>query len=598
MLCPDLCPRFTARIFENVTLGPSPPWLKARLTAAGQRTINNVVDITNYAMLLTGQPLHAFDLDRVEGGRLTVRRATEGEQVQTLDGQTRTLDGEMVVIEDALGPTSIAGLMGGARSEVEPGTSRVLLEVATWNGPNIHRSSWALGLRSEASARFEKGLAPEQCMHAQAIATQLMIELCGATVAPGTIDVGGVPPAGEPIRLRSERVRAILGVEVDPRAPGRDPARAGLRRSQPDEAGLLVAVPAVRRNDVTREVDLIEEVARIDGLERLPVTLPARRGAAGRLTHAQRVRRSAEDLLAGRGLHEIVGWSLTDPGLLDRLRLPSGHELRRVVKLENPLSEDLSIMRPTLMGSLLDAARHNAHRNGPDLALFESGTVYRAREDGNGADEHHALGGLLSGALAPPSWRGQPPQADFFAAKALLEALLGHFHVAFGVEPAGWPFLHPARSVRRARRPRSAGEQLRLGLLGELHPLVAGEWGLARTAVFAIDLGRLARAAEPVVGFAAFGAYPPVRQDIAVIVPDQVALADVLERVREAAGESLEQVRLFDVYAGEQVGEGRRSLALALSFRSAERTLADEDVAPLRGRIVAAIEELGGELRG
>ncbi|HUH80487.1 MAG TPA: phenylalanine--tRNA ligase subunit beta, partial [Solirubrobacteraceae bacterium] len=610
VLCPDLCPRFTARRFENVTIGPSPPWLKARLTAAGQRTINNVVDITNYVMLLTGQPLHAFDLDRVEGARLTVRRAADGEQVETLDGQTRTLDGEMVVIEDALGPTSIAGLMGGARSEVEAGTSRVLLEVATWNGPNIHRSSWALGLRSEASARFEKGLAPEQCMHAQAAAAQLMIELCGAALAPGTIDVGGVPPAGEPILLRSERMRAILGVEVT------GERQAEILRSldfdvEPAAEGLLVGVPAVRRNDVTREIDLIEEVARIDGVERLPATLPARRGAAGRLTHAQRVRRAAEDLLAGRGLHEIVGWSFADPGLLDRLRLPAGHEMRRVVRLENPLSEDLSIMRPTLVGSLLDAARHNAHRNGPDLALFESGTVYRAREDGAGAREHHALGALLSGAPAPPSWRGEAPQADFFAAKALLESLLGHFHVAFGVQAASWPFLHPARSVAVTARTGTGdgagagtgdgaggGEELRLGLLGELHPLVAREWGLARTAVFAIDVGRLALAAEPVVGFRAFGAYPPVRQDIAVIVPEQVALAEVLERVREAAGESLEQVRLFDVYTGEQVGAGRRSLALALAFRSAERTLTDEDVAPLRARIVGAIEALGGELRG
>ena len=337
--------------------------------------------------------------------------------------------------------------MGGARSEVQDDTTRVLMEVATWNGPNIHRSSWALGLRSEASSRFEKGLAPEQCMQAQAVAAQLMVELCGASIAPGTIDVGGVPPAPDPIQP-AQRARA-----GDPRrggrsrAPGRDPAGARLRgRRAPD--GLLVGVPAVRRNDVTREIDLIEEVARIDGVERLPATLPARRGAAGRLSHAQRVRRGAEDLLCGRGLSEIVGWSFADPGLLERLRLPADHELRRVVRLENPLSEDLSIMRPTLVGSLLDAARHNAHRNGPDLALFESGTVYRAREDGAGADEHHALGVLLSGALAPPSWRGQAPAADFFAAKALLESLLGHFHVPFEVQPASWPFLHPAAAWR------------------------------------------------------------------------------------------------------------------------------------------------------
>ncbi|HEX7609769.1 MAG TPA: phenylalanine--tRNA ligase subunit beta, partial [Solirubrobacteraceae bacterium] len=425
--CPDLCPRFTARVFENVTIGPSPLWLRARLAAAGQRSINNVVDITNYAMLLTAQPLHAFDLDRIAGGRLTVRRATPGEGVDTLDGQTRILDEQMVLIEDADGPTSIAGVMGGARSEVEPDTTRVLLEVATWSGPNIHRTSWALALRSEASGRFEKGLQPEQCMHAQAVAAQLMIELCGATLRPGTIDVGEPPPPASAIRLREARVSAILGVPIA-RERQAEILRALDFTAAEAEDGLDVVVPAVRRQDVTREVDLIEEVSRIDGLERLPATLPARRGAAGRLSHAQRLRRAAEDALAGRGLHEIVGWSFTEPSLLDRLRLPADHAMRAVVAVENPLSDGQSIMRPTLLGSLLDAARHNIARNGPDVAIFESGTVYRAG-DGPLADEHHALGALLSGALTPRAWRGEQLQADFFAAKALLGALLERFHL-------------------------------------------------------------------------------------------------------------------------------------------------------------------------
>jgi phenylalanyl-tRNA synthetase beta chain len=620
--CPDLCPRFTARVFEEVTIAPSPPWLKARLTAAGQRTINNVVDITNYAMLLTGQPLHAFDLDRVAGARLIVRRAHDGEQVQTLDSQTRTLDAEMVVIEDGDGPTSIAGLMGGARSEVEPDTTRVLMEVATWNGPNIHRSSWVLGLRSEASGRFEKGLQPEQCMHAQAIATQLMVELCGARVAPGTIDVGPRSAdwvASSPgIRLREARVQAILGVPVA-RARQAQILNALDFATEECEDGLEVSVPALRRDDVTREVDLIEEVARIDGLERLPATLPARRGAAGRLTHAQRVRRAAEDALVGRGLYEIVGWSFTDPELLDRLRLGPEHEMRRVITLENPLSESQSIMRPTLLGSLLDAARDNVSRNGPDVAIFESGTVYRARDAGSAdagsaeansgdassahqtpADEHHGLGVLLTGGLGgwgSKSWRGERREADLFAAKALLGALFDRFHLDWSVQPGAWPFLHPGRSAA-VLAGAEGGQTVRLGFLGELHPLVAGAWDLQRTAVFAIDLGKLAALAPPVVAFTAFGPYPPLRQDLAVTLPESVAAADATARVRAAAGELLEEVSVFDVYAGEQVGEGRRSLALALTFRALERTLTDEDVAPVRGRIVAALEQVGGELRG
>ena len=646
--CPDLCPRFTARVFEDVTIGPSPHWLKARLMAAGQRPINNVVDITNYTMLLTGQPLHAFDLDRVAGGKLTVRRARDGEQVQTLDGQTRTLDAAIVVIDDADGPTSIAGLMGGARSEVVPETTRVLMEVATWDGPSIHRASWRLGLRSEASSRFEKGLQPEQCMHAQAVAARLIVECCGARPAAGTIDIGPEPPALAVLRLREARVKSILGVAIpaarqaeilqaldfasqpaavapaaDPGATTPDAPADADPAPDPADAGLDVTVPALRRDDVTREVDLIEEVARIDGVDRLPATLPARRGAAGRLSHAQHVRRDAEDALAGRGLCEVVGWSFTEPSLLDRLLLPPEHELRDVVRLENPLSDAQSIMRPTLLGSLLDAARHNVARNGSDLAIFESGTVYRAAPDGgHGADalkgtrEHHALGALLSGALAPRSWQGAPAYADFFAAKGLLAALLDRFHVDWSVQEDQWPFLHPGRSAavlaHPPQRARDAeDEPVRLGFVGELHPRVAAAWDLPhagtphagghageRTAVFAVDLGKLAAVAPEVQSFRAFGSVPTLRQDLAVTLPEDVPARDVLHALRKAGGAMLEDAEVFDVYTGSQVGEGRRSLALALTFRAEDRTLTDDDVAPVRERIVAALAELGGELRG
>jgi phenylalanyl-tRNA synthetase beta chain len=604
--CPDLCPRFTARVFENVTIAPSPSWLKARLVAAGQRTINNVVDITNYAMLLTGQPLHAFDLEHVVGAKLTVRRAGEGEQVDTLDGETRVLDSEMVVIADADGPTSIAGVKGGARSEVQPSTTRVLLEVATWNGPNIHRTSWQMGLRSEASARFEKGLAPEQCMHAQVVATRLLIECCGATVAPGTIDIGWEETPPHVIRLREARVGRILGLSI-PRTRQKEILEALDFRAievadadAPAQDGLDVTVPPLRRVDVTREVDLIEELARIDGLEQLPATLPARRGAVGLLSHPQRVRRAAEDALRGRGLHEVIGWSFTDPGLLDRLRLPAEHAMRNVVRLENPLSEAQSIMRPTLLGSLLDAARHNVARNGPDVAIFESGAVYR-RNDGMPAhplaDEHHGLGALLSGALAPRSWQGAPAQADFFAAKSLLAALLDHFHVHWSVQEDKWPFLHPGRSAAVLARG-ADGKPVRLGFVGEVHPSVAAASDLERTAAFAVDLGKLAAVAPEVQSFSAFGSVPNLRQDLAVTLPEDVPARDVLHAVRKAGGEVLDGAEIFDVYTGAQVGEGRRSLALALSFRALDRTLTDEDVTPVRERIVAALGGLGGELRG
>jgi phenylalanyl-tRNA synthetase beta chain len=275
--------------------------------------------------------------------------------------------------------------------------------------------------------------------------------------------------------------------------------------------------------------------------------------------------------------------------------------MRRVVALENPLSDGQSIMRPTLLGSLLDAARHNIARNGPDVAIFESGTVYRALDQDPAhaslAHEHHALGVLLTGALAPRSWRGKPAEADFFAAKALLAALLDRFNLHWAVREAQWPFLHPGRSAAVLARD-AQGQPVTLGFLGEVHPLVAAEWDLERTAAFAIDLGKLAAVAPEVASFAPFGAFPVLRQDLAVTLPVAVTAREVEHAVRKAAGEMLDRAEIFDVYEGKQVGEGRRSLALALSFRSLERTLTDEDIAPVREKIVATLAEIGGELRG
>ena len=628
--CPDLCKRFTARAFEDVTIAPSPPWLKARLSAAGQRPINNVVDITNYAMLLTGQPLHAFDSDRIAGARLTVRRAKDGERVATLDGQERTLDGEMVVIEDAEGPTSIAGIMGGARSEVGPQTTKVLMEVANWSGPNIHRTSWALGLRSEASGRFEKGLAPEQCMHAQAVATRLMLELCGAKLVPGTTDLAWEPTPLQTLRLRERKVEAILGMpvararqaeilealdfevaEVDGQSSAGERSSVGDQSSAggaPGDLGLDVTVPAVRRNDVSREADLIEEVARINGLSELPATLPARRGAYGRLSETQRLRRRAADTLVGRGLYETVGWTFTAPSLHDRLRLTPEDPRRNAPRLENPLSEDQSLLRTTLLGSLLDVAAHNCARGAADLRLFEIGSLFllvdepSGEQAGTGVREHGALGVLLSGRTVPATWGApDPPKADVFAIKGILEALGEALGVELGCErtdgrPQGsrigpQPFLHPGRAATVL----CGGEEL--GWLGELHPLVAREWGIDGAAAMELDLDALLARAGGRGAYRDVVSFPALRHDLAVVLPEDVEAAQVLEAVRAAGAPLLDEAGVFDVYSGPQVGEGRRSLALSLSFRAPDRTLTDEDVAPVRAAIVAALGELGGELR-
>jgi len=582
----DLCPRFTARAFEDVTIGPSPMWLKARLVAAGQRPISNVVDITNYTMLLTGQPLHAFDLDRIAGGRLVVRRAGAGEQVVTLDGQTRTLDSDVCLIADDDGPTSIAGVMGGLRSEVQPDTTRVLMEVACWDGPNIHATSQKLGLRSEASGRFEKGLSPEQAMEAQIVATTLMLELTGARLVPGTIDVGGPGPQARVVGLRDARVNGLLGVEIDRAESAQHLTRLGFEVAERDDR-LDVTVPHWRRNDVTREADLIEEVARLHGVnDRLPSTLPSRRGAAGILTAAQRARRRAEDVLAGRGLHEIVGWSFEAPELDDRLRLPAGDPRRRHVVIENPMSADQAVLRTTLLGSLLQAAAHNAARGQGVPGIFESGAVYVATQE-QLPHEHRALGALVPG--------------DVFAAKGYLEALLRALRIDAAFSASPQPFLHPGRSAEVR-----VGESI-IGWVGDVHPLVYRAWDIepargvqaAGIAAFEIDLDLALDGLDTIPRYVDLTSYPELREDIAIVVDAALPAATVLETVRAAGGKLLARAEVFDVYRGEQIAAGRTSLAIALTFRAKDRTLTDADVAPIREKIVARLaKDLGGELRG
>ncbi len=587
--CPDLCPRFTARVFDGVQVKPSPPWLKARLMAAGQRPISNVVDITNYAMLVTGQPLHAFDLDRIAGARLTVRRARDGETLETLDGQSRTLDRDMVVIEDARGPTSIAGVMGGARSEVGDDTTRVLMEVANWNGPNIHRTSLKLGLRSEASSRFEKQLQPEQALDAQAVATKLMIELCGARVRPGTIDVGGPGPEPQTIRLRDARISGLLGAPIA-RERCREMLEALEFATEDARDGLDVTVPAFRRADVTREADLIEEVARLDGLEKLPATLPSRHGASGRLTERQKLRRRAADVLTAQGLHEIVGWSFTSPELAEKLRLRSEHD---ALELENPLSAEQSRLRTMLLGSLLDVAHHNHAHGGGALRLFEAGPVFLPRGEGQPPKEPYHVGALLIGPVRQPSWREPDPQtADFFAAKGVLQGLMDALRAPWSVEAAQQPFLHPGRSARILVAGGSAG------WVGEIHPLVAAAWDLRETvAAFELDLDAVPE--PPTTRYEDVTSFPAVREDLAVIVGDQTTAAEVLEVVRGSGAPLLADAEVFDVYRNpERIGERNVSLALRLTYRAPDRTLTDEEVAERREAIVAALaDELGGRIR-
>ena len=520
----------------------------------------------------------------------------------TLDDVERTLDAEVCVIDDADGPTSIAGVMGGARSEVRDGTTRVLMEAATWNGPNIQRTSTRLGLRTEASGRFEKQLQPEQGLEGQAVATRLMVELCGARPVGGTIDVGGPGPAPVTVRLRDARTERLLGAPVPRANAARILTELGFGVADAGD-GLDVTVPHWRRGDVYREADLIEEVARLWGLDRFPPTLPSRRGAVGRLAPEQRVRRRAEDALVGAGLSEAVGWSFTSRAVARRLGLPEDF-----VVLENPMSEEQSVMRTTLLGSLLDSLHRNTSRGMPDVRLFEYGAVYHpgssAEPTGNPwypqgdpelPAERMRIGALMTGRVRPASWGdAEPPRADFFAAKGVLEALMRALRVDWRVEAAAErPFLQPRRAAAVLVGDAHAG------WLGELHPAVAAQWDLDGVAGFELDFGVLAARRDRRAALRGPDLVPrrsarTSRSSSATACRPRACSTSI----RSAGGALLPSAEVFDVYRGAQVGEGRSSLALRLEFRAPDRTLTDEEVAQRREKIVAALrEQVGGELR-
>jgi phenylalanyl-tRNA synthetase beta chain len=542
---PEGCLRFVGRIFREVAIGESPLWLKARLRAAGVRAISNVVDVTNYAMLALGSPLHAYDLDKLDGG-LTARRAREGERLRTLDGVERKLAADDLVIADDARAVGLAGIMGGEETEVSPETTSVLLEAANFEPVGILHSSERHALRTEGSNRWEKGVDPYVAGQAATLATQLIVELSGARWT-GDADVHGELPSRQQLHLRPLRTDTLLGLDV-----AADRQSAILENLGFDRDGQGFLVPTWRARDVTREVDLIEEVARFE-LPEVPFTLPRRREMFGRLTRPQRVRRLVEDVLVGAGYAEAYTPSFVAEG---DLRLPE------------PLSSEAAALRTNLLDSLLEPAGRNAALGATDVALFEIARVYRATDE-KLPDEHWHVAGIAEGGFAEAKWT--------------VEQVYGALGVSLAVERAADPDLHPGKAA-------SAPD----GRLGELHPsLLEGTWG-----VFELDLDALAEAAPQAIEFEDVSPYPEVRQDLAFAVAEDVPAASLVEAIRAAGGPFLHDVRVFDEYRGEQVGVGRRSLGFRVAFGSTERTLSDDDVAPLRAAIVDALAEaFDAELR-
>ena len=545
----DGAPRYIGRLFRNVEIGPSPPWLRARLADAGMRPISNVVDVTNYAMLALGNPLHAFDHATLAEGRIVVRRAYEGEELRTLDGELRRLDPGDLMIADANRSIALAGIMGGEETEITGRTRDVLLEAANFEPHGIFRTSERLRLRTEGSNRWEKGVDPHLAGQAAALATELIVELGGASWA-GDTDVHEGLPDRPVVRYRPSRADEIIGIET---APGEQ--HAVLRRLGFETGDDAVTAPTWRARDVTREVDVVEEIARFR-LDDVPFTYPARREMFGRLTPGQRFQRRVEDVLSGLGFAEVY-----TPSLVENDPHP------QALRLPEPITVELAVLRTTLLPSLIEAARRNVELGNEGIALFEIARVYAPA--GSLPAESILVAGIAEG--------------GFSRTKGVVEALGGALKVELRFEAEAHAMLHPSRAASTGHGP-----------VGELHPtLLEGAWG-----AFELSLESLAGAAVDPVQFEELGAYPVVRQDLAFVVDVAIPVAALLEAAREAAGSDLVEARFLSDYREPPIPSGSKSIAFSVTFRSPDRTLTDEDAAARRGRIVAALEgAFGAQLR-
>ena len=588
------CHRYVGRVVRDVVVGPSPAWLVHRLEAAGLRAVNNVVDVTNLVLLEFGQPLHAFDLERLADRRIEVRSARAGEKILTLDGEARELGEDDLVIADGRGPVAVAGVMGGADSEVGPETRSVLLEGAHFAPARVRRTARRLGLHTESSYRFERGVDPEGVRRAVDRAARLLAELAGGAVLRGAVEVlGDPPPRTHEILLDPRRVDRLLGTDLGGETMAAGLERLGIRTTvAPD--GRLRCQPPSWRNDLHLPEDLAEEVARIHGYDRIPSTLPRGACRPARAPRRVAVAEEARDLLAAAGLIEAVTLSFYDPGDAERLRLPEDDPRRCIVELENPILRDQRALRPTLVPALLRAARRNLDRQAGRVRLFEVARVFRARAQGELPEERLRASGVLAVAEPRGLWEPNPPPPVFFRAKGAVERLLVGLGLRARFSRAeGEPWLHPgaAAEIRVGRE--------RLGVVGELHPATAAAFGIdVPCAVFELDL-EVAAAREPTPPqLRPVSNQPAVRRDLALLVDREVAAEELADLIRRRGGDSLISVSVFDRYEGEGVPEGRVSLAFRLVFQRPDRTLTDAEVTGAVEGIVRALEErFGAALR-
>jgi phenylalanyl-tRNA synthetase beta chain len=634
---PDLCPRYTARVVSNIRIGPSPSWMGQRLLAAGMRPINNIVDITNYVMLELGQPLHGFDYDLVPEHHIIVRRAHQGETLTTLDDVKRKLTLEMLLITDPKGPTAIAGVMGGAVSEVNAETTTVLLESANFLASNVRRTSTTLGLRTDASSRFEKGLDPELAIAGTNRAAQLMVELAGGTVHPGIVDVYPTPVQPRKLTFSIDEIEWLTSMKVTQDEVVRALGSLGFE-VKPDKQGhkMQMIVPTYRI-DIEEGADLVEEVIRLIGYDKIPSTIPT--GPLPELVVDRWFEREQEarTLLIGAGLNEIVTYTLTSRARMVNLlaqadtasanfllQVPNGKHLSAAAKAEtstavatfdarslpavvlaNALSSDLEVLRLTLMSNLLETVQENSKRNKAGLRFFEIGRRYLPTGDTKELpDERRTVGIALSGP-AETSWIPELARpADFYDLKGVVETLLAGLNIRnYRFTPTQHPTFHPGRCALLELSLGSAAADEEtfcpVGVLGEVHPLVQQRYDLPhRTYLCELDLERLYEAVPTRVSYQPISRHQELTRDLALIVDQNIPASDIQQAIAQNGGELLHSVELFDVYTGDPIPAGKKNLTYALVYQAQDRTLTDAEANTLQERIIRRLnEKFGATLR-
>ena len=586
---PELCPRYAARVIRGVKIAPSPVWLQRRLESIGVGTINNIVDITNYVLMEYGHPLHAFDYHRLAENRIVVRRAKPGEALKTIDAEERELTPDMLVIADAENPVALAGVMGGFDSEITDQTVDVLLESAYFHPPSIRKTSKVLGMHTEASHRFERGADPEGVIPALNRAAQLIVEVAGGEVCSGIIDVYPGDREAINIELRPERVNFVLGTEIVHDDIRDILTRLGFAVSDAFE----VTVPTFRP-DVAQEIDLVEEIARVYGFDNIPTTLPRGDIPIPKVAPNEDLRERVKTYLLQCGMMEAMNYAFYHPDVFDRIRLSLTDPLRQAVQIANPLSADQSIMRTTLLPSLLANAQRNRNHQINDVQFFECSKVFIP----NGTDEYpnepERVAGMITGNLGAGVYGDPLRPADFFDIKGIVEGMLDRCGLSdYTVTHTDHPAFHPGR------RAEICIEDKTLCVFGEVHPEVLENYDLPNKAyLFELDFERLVDVVEPLKQFEPIPIYPGVNRDLAIVLDAEIPANRPIEIIESTGGELVSSLHLFDVYTGEQVPEGKKSLAFAIEYRSTTETLTDEIVDRVHGGILERLEqELGATLR-